>query len=241
MSEVCPARLCRRLLLVSVAVLPLVASPLSGADQLRLDALVQEGDLILEEAKTLTPADEQLAQEEQRLVASESALRDEVQSLNQTIAQFNAAMAQHNRDVQAYQGKCGGKATADKALEDACDARGLELREQVNLLEEERSQLRARQAELNARVDKQNAWAQDYAKRKGAQTSRDKLNQRDSEDWLGRAKQFFASADFAALLAQTGSPPACSADQITEIATLSARPALEGAQACLKAIKEASR
>ncbi len=201
---------------------------------------MQEGDLILEEAATLTPSDEQLAKEEQQLVASEKSLREEVQALNQSITQFNAAMAGHNRDMQAFQTKCASPA-ADKALEDACDARTAQLREQANLLEEERAQLRARQEDLNARVDKQNAWGRDYAKRKGVQDSHDRLNQRDSEEWLGRAKQFLASKDFAALLAQAGSPSACSADQMNEIATLGARPALERAQACLKAVKEGSR
>jgi cell division protein FtsB len=241
MSKLSPPRLRRRLLWAIVpVVLVHIASPLARADQLRLDALVQEGDLILEEAVTLTPSDEQLAQEEQQLVASEKTLRDEVQALNQNITRFNAAMAEHNNEVQAFQKKCG-KPAADKALEDACDARGAQLGEQVNLLEEERAQLRARQEELNARVDKQNAWARDYAKRKGAQNSRDKLNQRDAEDWMGRAKQFFASPDFSALLEQAGNPSACGADQINEIGTLSARLALERAQACLKAIKEGAR
>jgi len=240
MSELWPARLRRRLLWASAAaVFVHIASPPARADQLRLDALVQEGDLILEEAATLAPADEQLAQEEQQLVASEKALRDEAQALNQSITQFNAAMTEYEQEVQTSQKRCASQAD-DKALEDACDARGVELREQVNLLEEERAQLRARQQDVNARVDKQNAWARDYGKRKGVQNSRDGLNQRDSEEWLGRAKQFLASTDFAALLGQAGSPPACSADQLNEIATLSARPALERAQACLKAVKEGS-
>ena len=105
-------------------------------------------------------------------------------------------------------------ATDDQALADACDKRIAQLREQANLLEDDRLQLRARQEELNARVDKQNAWARDYGKRKGAQDSHDRLNQRDSDEWLGRAKQFLASGDFTALSAHAGNPQACSVDQI---------------------------
>jgi len=222
------------------AVLVSLAGAPAWADQLRLQALVQEGDLILEEAAGLAPSEEQLAREELQLVASENALRDEVQALNQTITQFNGAMGEHNREVQAYQAGCARKA-ADKAQEDACDARGAQLREQVNLLEEERAQLRASQEKLNARVDKQNAWARDYAKRKAAQNSHELLNRRDSEEWLGRAKEFFASPEFAALLVQTGNPSLCGAEQMNEIATLSVRSALEHAQACLKAVKDTSR
>jgi hypothetical protein len=202
--------------------------------------LVQEGDLILEEAATLAPSDAQLAEERQQLVASEKTLREEVQALNQNITQFNAAMAEQNKAVQTFQTQCPAH-TKDQALSDACDKRIAQLREQANLLEDDRLQLRARQEELNARVDKQNAWGRDYGKRKGAQESNDRLNQRDSDEWLGRAKQLLASQDFTFLSAHAGNPQACSADQIAETATLGARAALERIQACLKAIKAGNR
>lgn len=209
---------------------------LAQADQLKLDALVQEGDLILEEVATLAPAAEQLAQEGQQLTASEQRLREEVRSLNQGIMQFNAAMAEQSRSVQALRAQCAGQ-TADKSLADACDTRIAQSREQTNMLEEERGKVRARQEELNARVDKQNAWGRDYAKRKHAQDSNDTLNQRDAEEWLGRAKQFLASKDFAVLLAQAGNPLACRDEQMSEIAALGVRPAFDRAQACLRAVK----
>ena len=196
---------------------------------------MQEGDLILEEAATLAPSDAQLAEEGQQLVASERTLREEVQALNQNIMQFNAAMAEQNQAVQTVQTQCPGRPD-DQALADACDKRMEQLREQANLLENERLGLRAHQEELNARVDKQNAWGRDYGKRKGVQDSHDRLNQRDSDEWLVRAKQFIASEDFAALLAHA-SPQACSADRMIEAGALSARPALERVQACLKALK----
>ena len=238
MPELSPAPLRRCFLWASAAVVLVHAAllPLAHADQLRLEALVQEGDLILEEAATLAPSDAQLAEEGQQLVASEKALREEVQALNQNIVQFNAAMAEQNRAVQTFQAQCPGQ-TSDQARADACDKRIAQLREQANLLEDERLQLRAHQEELNARVDKQNAWGRDYGKRKGVQDSHDRLNQRDSDEWLVRAKQFFASEDFAALLAHAGSPQACSADRMVEAGALSARPALEQVQACLKALK----
>jgi predicted RNase H-like nuclease (RuvC/YqgF family) len=135
--------------------------------------------------------DAQLAEEGQQLVASEKTLREEVQALNQNISQFNAAMAEQNKAVQTFQTQCPAH-TKDQALSDACDKRIAQLREQANLLEDDRLQLRARQEELNARVDKQNAWGRDYGKRKGVQDSHGRLNQRDSDEWLGRAKQFFA-------------------------------------------------
>jgi len=237
MPELPTAALRRRFLCASAAaVLVHAALPSAHADRLRLEALVQEGDLLLEEIATLSPSGEQLAEEGRRLVASEQTLREEVQALNQNIIQFNAAMAEQNQAVQKVQTQCPSR-TENQALADACDKRLAQLREQANLLEDDRLQLRARQEELNARVDKQNAWARDYGKRKGTQDSHDRLNRRDSDEWLGRAKQFLASEDFAALLAHAGSPQACGADQISDVATLSARPGLERIQACLKALK----
>jgi len=220
----------------AIVVLIYTALPFAHADQLRLDALVQEGDLILEEAATLAPSDAQLAEEERRLLASENALREEVQALNRGITQFNAAMAEQNQAVQKAQKQCPAR-TDDAALADACDKRMAELRDQANLLEDERLQLRARQEELNAQVDKQNAWGREFAKRKHAQDSNDRLNQRDSAEWLARAKEFLASQDFAALLAQAGSPEVCGSDQIGDIAPLGAQTALERVQTCLKALK----
>jgi hypothetical protein len=222
--------------LLATALVVHIAIPLAHADRLRLEALVQEGDLLLEEVATLSPSDEQLAEERRRLVASEQTLRDEVQALNQNIIQFNAAMAEQNQAVQTVQSQCPSR-TDDQALADACDKRVAQLREQANLLEDDRLQLRARQEELNALVDKQNAWARDYGKRRGTQDSHDRLNQRDSDEWLGRAKQLLASQDFTALSAHAGNPQACGADQMNEVTTLSTRLALERVMTCLKALK----
>jgi DNA repair exonuclease SbcCD ATPase subunit len=237
MCELSAAALRRRFQWASATVLLLhLAIPVALGDQLRLEALLQEGDLLLEEAATLSPSDEQLAEEGRRLVASEQTLREEVQALNQNITEFNAAMAEQNKAVQTFQTRCPAH-TSDHALADACDKRIAQLRDQANLLEDDRLQLHARQEELSARVDKQNAWGRDYGKRKGAQDAHDRLNQRDSEEWLGRAKQFLASEDFAPLLAHAGNPPACSADQMAEITALGTRSSLERIQVCLKALK----
>jgi hypothetical protein len=227
--------------LIWAGVAALIAhTALAQADQLELNALVQEGDLILEEAAALAPATKLLAQEGLEIATSDKALREEVQALNRDISQFNAAMAEHNEGAQALQAQCAGQ-TGDKALVEACNTRLTQLRDQANMLEEERSEVRARQEEINTRVEKHNASARDYAKRKQEQDSRDRLNQRDAEDWLGRARQFLASKDFAAWLAQAGSPASCGAEQMTEIVTLPLHPALERAQACLKAVKAGSR
>lgn len=237
----CAARAPARDLLVWAAAGALIAhTALAQADQLELDALVQEGALIQEEAAGLAPATKLLAQEGLEIASSDKALREEVQTLNRDITQFNVAMAEQTRSAEEVKAQCTGQ-TEDKALVDSCNARITRLRDQANELEEQRPQLRARQEEITARVEKHNAWARDYAKRKQEQDARDKLNQRDGEDWLGRARQFLASGEFAGWLTKAGSPAACGAEQMTEIAALSLYPALDRAEACLKAVKTGSR
>lgn len=241
MPESSAPALRRRFLLATAAFMLLDGAGGSAfADRLRLEALVEEGDLLLEEAATLSPSDAQLSEEGQRLLASEKALREEVRTLNQQITQFNAAMAEQNKAVQAAQAQCPSQ-TNDQALAESCDKRFAQLHDQGNLLEDERLQLRAHQEQLNARVDQQDAWARDYGKRKGAQDSRDKLNRGDSEEWLTRAKQFLASDDFKELLARAGNPPVCANDAVGQGASPGARPALERVQTCLRAVKAGNR
>lgn len=213
---------------------------LAQADQLELDALVQEGALIQEEAAGLGPATELLAQEELEIVSSDKALREEVRTLNQEITQFNVAKAEYTRSAEEVKVQCKGQ-PEDQALVDSCNARITRLRDQANELEEQRPQLRARQEEITARVEKHNAWTRDYVKRKQEQDTRGKLNQQDAEDWLARARQLLASGEFAAWLTKAGSPAACDAEQMKEIAALSLYPALDRAEACLKAVKARSR
>src|SRR5215475_1715862 len=210
------------------------------ADRLSLDALVQEGDLILEEAAALAPKKNLLAQEGVEITAADKSLRGEVQALNRDITQFNAARTDHNESVQTLRAQCAGD-TVDNASVEACNARLSQLRDQASALDDERLQIHARQEDLNARVEKHNERARDYARRKQEQDKSDKLNQGDAEDWLARARTFLASQDFAVWLAQAGNPAPCGAEQMKEIAASAVRVAVERAEACLKAVKAGSR
>jgi hypothetical protein len=224
----------------TAAAVLVVAATAARADRLALDALVQEGDLILEEAAQLAPAGKLLAEEGLEVAAADKALRGEVQALNRDITRFNAAMAEHNEGVQTLRAQCAGD-TVDNASVEACNARLTQLRDQAGMLDDERLQIHARQADVNARVEKHNERARDYAKRKQEQDKSDKLNMGDAEDWLARARQFLASQDFAAWLSQAGNPAPCDAEQMKEVAGPAVRTAVERAEACLKAVKAGSR
>jgi hypothetical protein len=90
---------------------------------------------------------------------------------------------------------------------------------------------------LNTRVDQYNQASQDFAKRKQEYDSRAILNQRDAQDWLGRARSFIASDAFNAFLVKAGSPAVCTSEPIAEPAELSGLKAVTQAQGCLKAVK----
>jgi len=201
---------------------------------------VQEGDLILEEATALAPAGQLLAEEGLEVAAADKSLRAEVQALNRDITQFNAAMAEHSESAQTLRAQCAGD-TVDNASVEVCSARLNQLRDQAGTLDDERLQIRARQEDLNARVQKHNERVRDYASRKQAQDKSEKLNQGDAEDWLARARRFLISQDFAAWLSQAGNPAPCGAEQMKEIEGSAVHTAVERAEACLKAVKAGSR
>ena len=209
---------------------------LPQADLLWVSAMIQEADLILHEAAALRPEHDQIAQEGERMAAQEKALRAEVEALQNAIKHFNAAMADINAAAKQHQDECPQK-IEDPSLVASCNAKTVELTAQARKLEEEGPQLEARRKELNARVEQHNAASQDFAKRRQQSDARDALNQRDAEDWLGRARAFLASDTFTALPVSSGGVPVCAPERIAELATLPSTQAVAQARACLQAVK----
>lgn len=218
------------------AVLVHASLALAQSDPLQLNALVQEGDLILEEAASLAPTIEKLEAEGLQIAASDTALRAEARALEESIKRFNASMEELNVGAKQHQAQCPRK-IEDPAQLESCNARVAELAELARKLDEQRPALEARRKELNTRVDQHNQSSKDFAKRKQEYDSRDTLNQHDAQDWLGRARSFLASQSFNAFLAKAASPAVCGPGRIAELATLPTRQAVTRAQDCLKAVK----
>lgn len=199
---------------------------------------MQEGDLILDEVAVLKPVGEKLASEGKQVAQADRKLRDDAKALETSIQQFNAAMDELNAGAKERSEQCPAQ-IADPALLETCNARARQLIEQQQTLAEQRGPLGTRQQELNARIDKHNVVAKDYDKRNQEFSHRDMLNQRDSEDWLERARAFFSSESTADLVTSAGNPAACSSERLAELAKPGAVAGLKRAQACLKAIKAA--
>jgi len=210
------------------------------ADRLEFDALVQEGDLILEEVAVLKPASEKLAKEGKQVAQADQKLRDEVKALETSIKQFNTSMEELNAGAKEHSEQCPSR-IEDPVLLESCNTRAKHLIELQQTLADQRAPLTTRQQELNAQIEKHNAASKDYAKRNQEFSQRDMLNQHDAEDWLGRARTFLSSERVTAFLTSAGDPAACSAERLAELAKLAAVPGLKRAQECLKAIKAAAR
>jgi len=237
LRSVCKRAVPAALLLPSMAVLLAYApSALPQADLLWVSALIQEADLILQEAAALQPVHDKMAKEGEQMAAQEKALRAEVEGMQDSIKQFNAAMAEINAAAKKHQDECPQK-IEDPSLIASCNTKAVELMAQARKLQEQGPQIEARRKELNARVEQYNTANQEFAKRRQQSDARDMLNQHDAEEWLGRAREFLASDTFHALPVSSGSVSACAPERIAELTTLPRTQAVAQAQACLRAVK----
>lgn len=237
LRSVCKRAVPAALLLPAMAVLLAYApSALPQADLLWVSALIQEADLILQEAAALQPAHDKMAKEGEQMAAQEKALRAEVEGLQDSIKQFNAAMAEINAAAKKHQDECPQK-IEDPSLAASCNEKAVELMAQARKLQEQGPQIEARRKELNARVEQHNTANQELAIRRQQSDARDMLNQRDAEEWLGRAREFLASDTFNALPVSSGGVSACAPERIAALTALPSTQAVAQAQACLRAVK----
>lgn len=210
------------------------------AQRLKLTALVEEGDLILEEAHALQPAGDQLAADGAQLDAAEASVRAESASLNQTIAKFNADNIELERQVKAHQAACP-RESEDKALVESCNARALELQPMVRAHEQQRPALQQRQAALQQRIEAHNAARRDWAQRKRELDPKVQANRKDADYWLGEARAFLAGEGFRGLAKKAGAPTACDASKLGELSAAPDIGAVERVHTCFKAVAGAPR
>jgi hypothetical protein len=216
---------------------PSVASADEEADRLKLQALVQEGDLLLAEWTALKPERDRVEVETQRRDAGEQALSAESDRLNEGITAFNAAQTELARGAEAHAAECPLESD-DKAVVDACNARAATLHKRMRELQAQHKTLHSQQQELKARVEQHNAGRREWAERKHAIDARAQLSRGETDQWLASARPFLASAVFQSLAKRAGEPQACAAQQLREIGELPADQSLERAQACLRAVQE---
>jgi chromosome segregation ATPase len=230
-----PVSLLGHVLLSLCAGLPPLAHADEVTDRLKLTALVEEGDLLLDEANTLQPVTERLAREGEQLDLVEPKLREESAAVDGAIAKFNAQNKDLERAVQEHKQRCP-RESEDKTLVESCNAMAAGLQSVAQQLEQERPRLQARQQELKARIEQHNAARRDWALRKRDHEARVQANRNDSEPWLASVKAFLASDSMKASMKKLPDPSPCKAAAPAELTALAANEAVRRLQGCLKAL-----
>ena len=211
------------------------ASAEDGADRLRLQALIEEAGLIMDEVAHLRPAAERLAAEGAQLDAAEQALHAEQIRLNEEIVRFNARNVELERQSQEYRAKCR-PGSEDAALVEACNARATQFNAAAREHEAQRPLLQERQRELPGRIQAQKAARGEWALRKNELDPKVQANRADAEYWLASARTFLASDAFGVLAKTADAPAACSARTLGDLNAPPAPAAVERALRCFEAL-----
>jgi chromosome segregation ATPase len=230
---------CRLAVLLAASVLSWVA-PARADDpaRLRLAALVEEAELLLDELAGLQPAIERLRVQGERLAASETALRAELPGLEREIAAYNDAAAALTEAARQHRARCP-RESDDSTLIETCNASGAELMDRYAVLERQRAELAVRQEALNQRVDRHNAERLAWQADKRDSGPRIDKNESDANRWVGTAREFMLSDAFAALITEAGSPAPCAGLRLPQSAAYHGTPGLKSLHSCLQAVQSA--
>lgn len=205
------------------------------AGRLKLAALIEEAQLILDEAHALQPAADQLAAEGAQLDTTGAGLQADSANLNQAIGAFNAANVELERQVNAHQAACPSE-SQDKALVESCNARTLELRPVVLAHEAQRPALQQRQEALQQRIEAHNAARREWVARNRELDPKLQANRKDADYWLGEARAFVTGDAFRRLAKNADASAACDARMLGDPASPLPSAAVGRVHTCLKAV-----
>jgi chromosome segregation ATPase len=232
-----------RLAAASVCAALGAASAAHGEDnaaRLRLDALIQEGELLLTEARSLEPAAKQIRQQGQQLSATEAALTAEWNQIEQDIAQYNAELNTLVQDAGRHRELCPGSNTDDKLLEE-CNGNAIALTERSRALERRRDELQERRAALNQHVERHQAALAQWKALRREHAPRTEANAADTRRWLGSTRSFVVTEEFAAFAKQAGTQAPCTDVPVPEGDFNTVVSGLKQVQTCLKSVRTAIR
>ena len=232
----------RRLAVLAVVCTASLGVPASADDaaRLRLAALAEEAELLLEELAGLQPTIDRLRTEGERLADSEAALRSESLALEREIAAYNDAAGALVEAAQQHRARCP-RQSVDAALIEECNAGGAELLDRYAALERQRAELAGRQQALNQRIDRHNADRLAWQADKRENGPRIDRNESDANRWVASARGFMLSDDFTALARQAGAPAPCTGMRLSEGTAYHGTQGLKSLHACLHAVRDALR
>ena len=226
-----------RLTVAVIAALGLLPNVYAADDpiKLRLTALIEEGDILSQEAATLAPETNQVKLEGEKVAASERSLLEQSNALAKAFAQYNTDVAQQREAAKDLRDRCRPLRGNIEAKQ-ACDAEAIDLDEQAAKLEERLSALEARRDALNARIDQHNIARLKWDERRRKQDGRVDVSELDIWRWVDKARAFWDTEGFSLLVVQAGNPSACM--RIQQSGSGEQRPAeFKRLQQCFKAVK----
>mgnify|MGYP000917586228 CR=1 FL=1 len=203
--------------------------------RLRLDALLEEGRLLIQEFEQLEPTTSALREEGERLREEEKQLGRELAEMNRAIDQHNRASNELAQRLRDHRQRCPKTMNDDAAIE-ACNVRGAELVARGRELDSARGDLATRQQELQRRITLFNSSQQAWMKVKRTHQPKSVVNDADASQWVERAQAFVRSKDFSALVNGAGMPAPCQALQGWVPPAKPGIPGLKKLYACLSVI-----
>jgi hypothetical protein len=222
-----------------VAAAVALAAPALAADdsaaRLRLAALTEEGDLLLEESTGLAPIRERDRAEGERLGAAEKQLQADVSRIEKQVAAYNKAVADLGKAAAEHARACPGN-IADSAVEQ-CNERGARLMDQAAELDRKHIALEKEQKQINARVARQNAARETWLSARRENGSKLDANAADTQRWVASARNFMTTRDFTALRDGAGKPSACAQLRLSDAGAHFGEAGLKRLLACLKAVQ----
>jgi hypothetical protein len=220
--------------LSSTASLPAWAQ--DAATRLQVAALVQAGDLLLEEAAVLEPATRAIDEQGERLAQEEKRLNAEVGALEKELGQYNSEVKDLVVAAAAQRARCTGT-SPDGRHAQACNDEGAKIGADAALLERRRVALAERQQQMNRHIERHNAERLVWNERKGRHDERRAVHESDVRRWLERATGVWSTDAFAELSRATGSPEPCSAGRLSGLGSMRPVDALKRMLQCLKAVR----
>jgi hypothetical protein len=211
----------------------------NGAARLRAAALAEEGDLLLEEAASLAPLRERERTEGERLAASEKKLPGDVARVEKQVADYNRAVAELSALAAEHAKACPGTSSGPALTQ--CNDRGAKVMDRAAELDRTRTALDQEQKEINARVDQHNRAREAWLAARRANGPKLDAHAADVQRWVGSARSFMATPDFAALRDEAGKPAACAQLRTSDAGSLFGERGLKQLHGCLKAVLAATR
>lgn len=225
----------RCLLAMALALAVPAASADDTAARLRMAALVEEGDLLLDESAGLAPIRERQRAEGERLSASEKALRADVARVEKEVDAYNQAVAELSKAAAEHARMCPG--TVSDALVVECNERGARIMDQAAGLDRRHMALEKEQKQVNARVAQHNESREAWHKSRHENAPKLDANAADTQRWVASARTFMKTPEFNALRDGAGRPPACANLRLSDAGAHFGDAGLERLLACLKAVQ----